>query len=70
MGSVGLCLGSEAAEVSAVPQPETDYWLPWHVDSNFVTILHKVAGQQKGIQEIEGLQGSIRKPFRFELAAG
>eukprot|EP00438_Fugacium_kawagutii_P007838 Skav212617 [mRNA] locus=scaffold2176:305062:311042:- [translate_table: standard] len=30
----GTC--SEAAEVSEVPQPETDYWLPWHVDSNFV----------------------------------
>jgi len=32
---------TEAAEVFDVSQPDTDYWLPWHVDSNFVTLLHK-----------------------------
>eukprot|EP00435_Cladocopium_sp_Y103_P052885 s193_g16.t1 len=40
-GSLAGSLAGSAAEVSEVPQPETDYWLPWHVDSNFVTILHK-----------------------------
>lgn len=32
---------TEAAEVLDVSQPDTDYWLPWHVDSNFVTLLHR-----------------------------
>ena len=32
---------TEAAEVFDVSQPDTDYWLPWHVDSNFVTLLHR-----------------------------
>ncbi|CAK9095829.1 unnamed protein product [Durusdinium trenchii] len=40
--SLAGSLSSQGSD-DAVPvsQPETDYWLPWHVDSNFVTILHK-----------------------------
>jgi len=38
-GSASLAIANSTA--TAGGEQPGDYWLPWHVDSNFVTILHK-----------------------------
>lgn len=48
LGDVSEKLGGHMREHSRVKQVERgtqedvgDYWLPWHIDSNFVTLIHK-----------------------------
>lgn len=38
---VPLDITPPVADSAAVKEESGDYWLPWHIDSNFVTVLHK-----------------------------